>query len=67
MWRGRLGKTHISEGEMNRFLISPGREPTTDQSHNSTQEQVGKIMGLYGLFIETWVTPKYLYHQNFLL
>lgn len=51
---------------MNRSLISPGREPTTDQSHNSIQEQVGEIMGLYGLFIETWVTPKYLYHQNFL-
>lgn len=34
---GRLGKMHISAGEMNRSLIRPGSEPMTDQSHKSTQ------------------------------
>lgn len=65
MWRCIGKDTHLW-GRDEQISNKPRQRTNDNQSHNSTQEQVGEIMGLYGLFIETWVTPKYLYHQNFL-
>ena len=54
-------------GDVNEYLCTPVRAPSTDQVNDFTYVQFGEAMSLLGLLIGSHVTQRQMHYQNICL